>query len=153
MGRIVGELIDTQVTRLEPYGAWIEDNAGNPGLVVIPEISWSRISHPGDVLAVGKHVTVKILALPADRPFAASLRAVHPEDDPWFKPELFAVGTRFRATVVQVLEYGCFVELRPEVRGLLRREHWPARLELGDLLDVKVTSSNSESRRVEVALC
>lgn len=48
------------------------------------------------------------------------MRAVHPEQNPWHDPMPFAVGTLHECPIMLVLDYGCFVELRPEVWGLLK---------------------------------
>ena len=148
---VAGQIIEAAVTRLEHYGAWIE-SGGQVGLIVIPDISWSRISHPSDVLTVGQRVTVKVLYVGADGKWRASLREVHPELNPWRDPSVFAVGQEFTGPVVLVTDYGCFVELRPEVWGLLRREHWPRTIEVGEQLQVRVVSMNAEDRKVEVRL-
>ena len=146
----IGAVIDAVVTRLEPYGAWI-DCAGQTGLVLIPEVSWSRIRHPSDALSVGQRVRVKVLVIRTDGQFTASIRAVHPEQDPWHDPTLFAAGTECLGTVVRVLEYGCFVELRPEVWGLLRKERWPAPMAVGDEVRVHIERVDAATRKIEVS--
>lgn len=148
---VVGEVVEAVVTRLEPYGAWIECG-GRPGLVTIPEVSWSRIRHPGDVLAVGQAVRVKVLLAPTDHPFSASVRATRPDLNPWVDPTVFAAGTEFTAPVVRVLEYGCFVELRPDVWGLLKRGDSGNQPAVGEVLRVRVTHSDPTTRKVEVVL-
>ena len=144
-----GQILDAVVVRLEQYGAWIE-SGDRDGLILIPEISWSRIRHPGEVLKVGQLVTVQILHVGSDGKFSASLRAMHPELNPWRDPSLFAVGSRFCSRVVRVLDYGCFVELRPEVWGLLQRERWSRAYQVGDLVDVRVEYVEPKPRKVEV---
>jgi small subunit ribosomal protein S1 len=147
---VPGQIVEATVTRLEQYGAWI-DCAGRRGLVQIPEVSWRRISHPADALWVGQSLPVKVLIVREDGKFTASIRGVHPEQDPWYDPSLFAVGAQFTGRVVLVTEYGCFVELRPEVWGLLKREQWTKPLVVGDELRVCVKRSDPASRKVEVA--
>lgn len=146
---IPGSIVESKVTRLEQYGAWVECN-GQKGLVVIPEVSWSRIGHPGEVLSIGEYVPVKILAVQPDGRFSALLKAVHPELDPWRDPTVFAAGMEFVGPVVRILEYGCFVELKPDVWGLLRRQQWPGPLAAGDRLRVRVESVDPQSRKIEV---
>ena len=148
---VIGEIIDVIVTRLEQYGAWI-DYQGHSGLVTIPEVSWSRIGHPGEVLSIGQVVQVKVLVAAPSAEFSASVRAVRPEQNPWYDPTRFAVGNEFDGSVVRVLGYGCFIELRPDVWGLLKRESWPRELAVGDVVSVRVIRSEPESRKVEVAL-
>ena len=59
-------------------------------------------------------------------------------------------GAEFDAPVVRVMTYGDFLELRPEVWGLLMRGHAPAALAVGDRLRVRVVSSDPVTRKVEV---
>jgi small subunit ribosomal protein S1 len=144
-----GNTLEATVTRLENYGAWIE-SGGRVGLILIPEISWSRIRHPSEALSVGQQVTVKILNVAKDGKFSASLREMHPELNPWRDPTVFAVGNEFTGPVVMVLEYGCFVELQPEVWGLLKREPWRRPLAVGNRVCVRVESLNADQQKIEV---
>jgi small subunit ribosomal protein S1 len=145
-----GAIIDAVVERIEPYGAWI-DHEGHRGLVGIPEVSWCRIGHPGDALSVGQRVRVKVLAV-AEGQFSASIRAAHPELDPWRDPAEFSRGTAFVAPVVLETAYGFFVELRPEVWGLLPRKNCPDGVSVGDRLRVTVESTDVTRRKIEVYL-
>lgn len=145
----VGDVIEVVVTRLENYGAWVEAD-GRPGLIRIPEISWARISHPADVLAVGQRVRVTVLQVGGRDGFNGSIKVVHPERDPWFDPAAYAAGTEFDAPVVRVVEYGYFLELRPEVWGLLRRGRRAEALAVGDRLRVRVEASDPLTRKVEL---
>ena len=147
----VGEVVEAIVTRLEPYGAWIEFN-GQKGLVTIPEISWAPIEHPRVVLSVGQDIRVKILWVPADKPFSASIKAVSPELDPWRDPNRFAVGTEFTSPVVRILDYGVFLELLPSVWGLLRRGQWSGPVHIGDTFHVRVESVNTEKQQIELSI-
>jgi small subunit ribosomal protein S1 len=142
-------VVEAAVTRLEPYGVWVEA-VGRTGQIRIPEVSRVQISHPRDVLAVGDRVRVKVLYLQADGGFAASIRAARPEDDPWLTPSRFVVGAEFDAPVVRVLDYGCLVELWPHLWALLRRDQWPGPLVKGERLRVCVESSDPTTRTVEV---
>jgi small subunit ribosomal protein S1 len=145
-----GAIVDAVVERIEPYGAWI-DCGGRRGLVGIPEVSWSRIRHPGEVVSVGQQVRAKVLAVAKDQ-FSASIRGAYPELDPWRDPTEFGEGREFVAPVVLETDYGCFVELRPEVWGLLRREGCPEGVRVGERLRDIVQSTDAVHRKVEVSL-
>ncbi len=147
----VGDIVGAVVTRLEPYGAWVEAD-GRAGLIRIPEVSWSRISHPKDVLAVGQGVRAVVVQVGGADGFNGSIKAVHPEHDPWFDPTAFAVGTEVDASVARVMEYGDFLELRPDVWGLLRRGRRTGPLAVGDRLRVRVEASDPETRKIEVGV-
>ncbi|WP_435016470.1 S1 RNA-binding domain-containing protein [Tundrisphaera sp. TA3] len=143
-----GSIIDAVVVQIEPYGAWV-DHGGQRGLITIPEVSWSRIRHPGEALSVGQRVRAKVLGVAAGE-FSASIRAAHPELDPWRDPESFGVGATFVGPVVLVTDYGCFVELRPDVRGLLRRERCPEGVCVGDRLRVAILSVDAVRGMIEL---
>ncbi|MDB5336316.1 MAG: rpsA [Planctomycetaceae bacterium] len=147
----VGMIVDGVVTRLEPYGAWIEVE-GRTGLVTIPEVSWSRIRHPGEALSVGQTLQVKILSTFEGRPFGASVRALHPELDPWYDPALFAVGTEFVGTVERKLEYGCIIGITPDVAGLLPRDAGGDSLDSGDQVRVRIEKVELAARKIELSL-
>lgn len=146
-----GQIIDATVMRLEHYGALI-DYEGRTGLITLPEISWSRIRHPGERLAVGDRIPVKVLVVAPGREFSASIRQLNPELDPWIDPARFRVGSEHEGKVVVLLNYGCFVEIRPDVWGLLRKEHWPHPMQIGDLAKVRVTSVDARLRKIEVEM-
>lgn len=144
----VGKIVEVVVTQIEFYGAWFDWN-GRSGLVTIPEVSWTRISHPAEAVTVGKKIKVKILVA-TPTAFAASIRQVNPEQNPWYDPTPFAVGNVFEGKVEKVLVYGCFIELRPHVVGLLRRDDWPHELAVGDIARVRIARSNSESKQIDL---
>ena len=78
----VGEICDGVVTRLEQFGVFV-DVGGIPGLLRVPELTWDRISHPSDVVAVGDTVRFQILQLndPTERPheqFNGSIKVLLP---------------------------------------------------------------------------
>ena len=146
-----GADIEATVTRVEPFGAFVE-HRGFRGLVRIPEISWHRIRHPSDELIVGQKVLVRVLAVhenPSES-FSASIRAVHPEQNPWRDPSEFAVGREFRGRVVRILEYGAFVEIKPEVWGLLPRSIWSRQYVENDELSVLVLSVDAQRQKIEL---
>ena len=91
-----GDVVEVVVTRLEPYGAWVEAD-GRPGLIRIPEIGWSPISHPRDVLAVGQRVRAVVLQVGGADGFNGSIRAARPERAARrADPSAFAVGAGVR---------------------------------------------------------
>jgi small subunit ribosomal protein S1 len=147
-----GQIIEVTVTRLEHYGAFC-DFEGRTGLITLPEISWSITRHPGDRLTVGERLKVKVIMAPPGREFSASIRQVHPERDPWIDPSRFRVGSIHEGKVTQVLDYGYFIELYPDVRGLLKKENWPRPMQVGEQAKVQVISMDARLRKIEVVLC
>ena len=76
---------------------------------------------------------------------------MHPELNPWRDPSLFAVGHVFTGPVVRVMNYGCFIELRPEVWGLLHRDRWSRSYEVADRVAVRVESVDPALRKIELS--
>ncbi len=146
-----GQIIEVTVTRLEHYGAFC-DFEGRTGLITLPEISWSITRHPGDRLTVGERLKVKVIMAPPGREFSASIRQVHPERDPWIDPSRFRVGSIHEGRVTLLIDYGCFIELCPGVRGLLKKENEPHPLNVGDRVNVQVVMMDERLRKVEVVL-
>lgn len=72
-----GTLVEGIVTRIEPFGAFVEIESGIEGMVHISEVSGQRVRHPGDVLKVGEKVQVKVLNIDRDqRRIALSIKAI-----------------------------------------------------------------------------
>ena len=110
-----------KVTRLEPYGAFVELEPGIEGLVHISEMSWGkRIHHPGDVLKVGDQVSVRVLSLDnSAKKISLSLKNI--EDDPWLQVEReLTPGTTHTGVVESLKGFGAIVQLNDGlVSGLL----------------------------------
>lgn len=78
-----GQIVRGRVTRLKPFGAFV-DLDGVDGLVRKPELSWTPVSHPRDIVSVGQEITVQILDVDTDRQHVTlSLKAT--QVDPWHR--------------------------------------------------------------------
>lgn len=141
-----GDVIDVVVTQLEPYGAWIRHH-DRVGLINIPELTWGWISHPSDVVQVGQQLRVRVLRV-TDKSYSASLRALHPEQNPWRNPPMFIVGAEFIGPVVQVMAYGVFVDLVEGERGLIRLEEGKSLPPLGQRVRARIVEVDAERRRI-----
>lgn len=109
-----------KVTRLQPFGAFIEVGPGVEGLVHVSEIDWSRrIAHPQDVLKVGQDV--EVLILEADRKRKRlSLSIKQAAADPWSTAVAgLTVGSSIEVAVEKVTDFGVFCTLAPGVSGLM----------------------------------
>ena len=82
-GYTVGQTVVVRVVALEQYGAYVELEPGVVGLVLIPEIRWSPVRHPGDVLRVGDEVRAEVLvATCPQRKLSLSIKRLLPEGEP-----------------------------------------------------------------------
>jgi small subunit ribosomal protein S1 len=113
-----GEVLSGTVRSLADYGAFV-DLGGVDGLLHVAEISWSRINHPSDVLAVGQSVEVKVLKIDAEKQrISLGMKQLLPH--PWDAvPEKFNPGQRVTGVVTRVTDFGAFVELEPGIEGLI----------------------------------
>lgn len=113
-----GETRRGRVTNLCSFGAFV-DLGGIEGLVHISEISWSRITHPSEVLRPGQEVEVCILNVDRERDrVGLSIKRAQP--DPWQALDMrYSVGQIVSAVVTHVVDFGAFAQVEKGVEGLI----------------------------------
>ena len=113
-----GSVLEGTVKNLTDYGAFI-DLGFMDGLLHITDISWSKISHPSEVLSIGQVVKVVVIKYNAESQ-RVSLGMKQLEANPWDRlAEKYKVGTKLKGTVTTIVDYGAFVEIEPNVEGLV----------------------------------
>lgn len=114
----VDQTVEGEVVRIADFGAFIDIN-GVDGLLPISEISWQRVKHPSDVLALGQRVAVKVLKIDTElNRISLSLKRM--EENPWVKIEgQFEEGQIIKGTVNKITSFGAFVDIFPGVEALL----------------------------------
>ena len=118
-----GAELTGQVTRLESFGAFVDLGARVEGLIHVSELRHERVDHPQDVVQPGQEVRVKVIAVKGlgDRRkerISLSLKAM--EKSPWAEGrERFREGSVVTGKVESLEEFGAFVELAPNIRGLV----------------------------------
>jgi small subunit ribosomal protein S1 len=155
-----GATVVGTVKNLTEYGAFI-DLGGIDGLLHVTDMSYGRITHPSEMLQVGQDVTVKILKFDRAKE-RVSLGIKQLEPDPWeTAPERYAVESRVIGRVVNVTDYGAFVELEAGVEGLIhisemtwsRRMKHPSKVvKAGDPVEAVVLEVHSKDRRISLGL-
>ena len=112
----VGQTREGQVKNITDFGAFI-DLGGVDGLLHITDMSWGRVSHPSELVALGDKIQVKILDLDFDNG-RISLGHKQLTPYPWENAEeKYPVGSKVRGKVVSITNYGAFVELGEGYRG------------------------------------
>jgi small subunit ribosomal protein S1 len=113
-----GTCVPGVVTTLTDFGAFV-DLGGMEGLIHISELSWGRVDHPSDVVAVGDQLEVYILNVDrAENKVALSLKKMC--DNPWETiTERYQPGQLVEAVVKNIVSYGAFVRLEEGVDGLI----------------------------------
>ncbi len=156
----VGDLRPGTVKNITDFGAFIDLN-GIDGLLHITDITWKRISHPSEVLAIGDKVEVVILDFDREKE-RVSLGLKQKTPDPWQKvEEKYPVGSKVRGKVVNLMPYGAFLELEEGIEGLIHISElsWSKRvtnpaeiLKVSDVVDAMVLNIDKDQRRISLGL-
>ncbi len=160
-----GDVFKGRVTRLMPYGAFVELIPGVEGMVHISELSWSRVEKPEEVVSANETVSVKVVAV-ADgekkNQKKISLSMKHVDTDPWDKvTENFVPGTKVSGKVTRCMNFGVFVEIAPGIEGLvhisemsyLKRVINPADVvKPGETVSVTIKEIDAKARRISLSL-
>jgi len=155
-----GDIVEGTVKNLTDYGAFI-DLGGMDGLLHITDVSWGRIGHPSEKLSVGESIRVKILHFDRERE-KVSLGLKQAMPDPWESvPQKYAAGSRHKGKVVNLTDYGVFVELEEGVEGLVhiseltwnkKMKHPSKVVHIGDTVDVVVLDCDPAKRRISLGM-
>jgi len=155
-----GEIREGVVKNITDYGAFV-DLGGIDGLLHVTDMSWKRVNHPSQVLAVGDTVKVQIIKINPDTQ-RISLGMKQLQSDPWDDVEAkFPVGARFTGRITNITDYGAFVELEAGVEGLVhvsemswtKKNAHPGKIvSTSQEVDVVVLDVDSSKRRVSLGL-
>ena len=161
----VGTQMDGKVTRLMPFGAFVELRPGVEGMIHISELSWSRVNKADDVLSPGDTIPVKVIGIePGKRAgemkVALSLKQV--TGDPWDRVhETFKIGDKLKGKVTRCTKFGVFVEIAEGIEGLVhisemsytRRVMKPEDIvEPGETVEVMIKEIDSKKRRISLSM-
>lgn len=155
-----GSVVKGVVKNITDFGAFI-DLGGIDGLLHITDMSWSRIKHPSDMLALGDAIDVKIIKFDNDKG-RISLGLKQLGEDPWASvAEELAVGTKLMGKITNITDYGCFVKLKEGIEGLVHTSEmdWtnknanPHKLvSLGQEVEVMVLEVDASRHRISLGM-
>lgn len=155
-----GRIRDGIVKNITQFGAFI-DLGGVDGLLHRSDMSWGRVNHPSEVVSVGDKVEVIVLSVDADAG-KISLGIKQKTQDPWLNAgEKYAIGSVVSGKVVNIVDYGAFVELEPGVEGLIhisemswtRRVPHPSKVfHKGDIIEAKVLDVDSSKQKISLGV-
>jgi len=114
----IGQVLEGTVKNITDFGAFI-DLGGVDGLLYITDISWGRIGHPTEVLQLNQKLNVVVLSFDDDKKrISLGLKQLQPH--PWDTlDESFVVGTKVKGKIVNIEDYGAFLETMSGVEGLI----------------------------------
>jgi len=155
-----GSIVEGTVKSLTDYGAFI-DLGGMDGLLHITDIAWGRIAHASEKLSVGDRIKVKVLHFDREKE-KVSLGLKQALPDPWDSvPKKYPVGSRIKGKVVNVTDYGVFVELGEGVEGLVhiseltwskKMKHPSKIVHIGNTVEVMVLDCDPAKRRISLGM-
>jgi len=148
------------VKNITDYGVFI-DLGGIDGLLHVTDLSWGRVNHPTELFNVGDEITVKVLKYDRDKE-RVSLGYKQLTPDPWsLVQQQYPIGARVAGKVVNLTDYGAFIELEAGVEGLIhvsemswskRVKHPSKMLNVGQEVEAVVLDVDMENRRISLGL-
>jgi small subunit ribosomal protein S1 len=151
----IGSVVDGIVRRIVNYGVFVEIGS-DVGLLHKNDMSWRDFRHPSEVLALGQHVTVKILHIDETTGHLA-LTNEGLVEDPWQHIESkYSVGDHISAEITKIEPFGIFVALEPGLTGLIHRSEvaWDddrPRMNRGDRITVAIISIDTDERKISLS--
>ena len=155
-----GQVLEGVVKNITNYGVFV-DLGGVDGLIHITDLSWGRISHPEEVVALDQQINVVVLDFnEQQKRIALGLKQLTPH--PWeaLSADL-KVGDTVKGKVVAVADYGAFIEVEPGVEGLVHVSEmsWSPRLhsaqeflKVGDEVEAVILTLDRESRKMSLGI-
>ena len=155
-----GQVLEGTVKNITDFGAFM-DLGGLDGLLYITDISWGRISHPSEVVKMDQKLQVVVLDFDDDkRRISLGLKQLTPH--PWdVLPEGVVEGAVVKGKVVNIEDYGAFLEIQPGVEGLVHVSEitWANTpinakefFKLGDEYEAKVVTLDKEARKMSLSI-
>lgn len=155
-----GQVLEGTVKNVTDFGAFI-DLGGVDGLLYITDISWGRITHPSEVLENGQKLNVAVLDFDDEKKrISLGLKQLTPH--PW--DELSAditEGSKVKGKVVNIEDYGAFLEILPGVEGLVHVSEitWSSQpinakefFTMGDEYEAVVVTLDKEERKMSLSI-
>lgn len=156
----VGQLRKGVVKNIADFGAFV-DLGGIDGLLHITDMSWERIGHPSEMVAIDQEIEVMILHIDREKQKIA-LGLKQKQSNPWDNvAEKYPVHSKVRGSVVNVMSYGAFVKLEPGIEGLVhisemswtKRINHPSELvQIGDEIEVVILAVDREGQQLSLGM-
>jgi small subunit ribosomal protein S1 len=155
-----GQVLEGTVKNITDFGVFI-DLGGVDGLLHITDISWGRIEHPKEVLALDQKINVVVLDFDDEKKrIALGLKQLTPH--PWQSlDENLTIGSKVKGKIVTVADYGAFLEIIPGVEGLIHVSEmsWSQNLrnpqeflKVGDEVEAQVLTLDRDDRKMSLGV-
>jgi small subunit ribosomal protein S1 len=153
-----GQIREGTVKNITDFGAFI-DLGGVDGLLHITDMSWGRVNHPSEIVALGDKVKVKVLDFNENKE-RISLGLKQLTEHPWKGIEdKFPEGARVRGKIVSITDYGAFMELEKGIEGLIHISEmsWTQHIKhpskivgIGDIVEAVVLKVDKENQKISL---
>ena len=154
--------ISGKIVSMTNYGAFVEIEPGIEGLIHVSEMSWTRhVKNPSEMFSLGDEIEAIVLAVDSEER-KISLGAKQLQDDPWDQiEEKYIVGTIVKGKIINVTQFGAFVELEDGIDGLIHVSdlswtriirHPKEIIEKGKKVEVRVLEISRDNRRIALGL-
>ena len=155
-----GQVLEGIVKNITDFGAFM-DLGGVDGLLYITDISWGRISHPNEVLELNQKINVVVLDFDENKK-RISLGLKQLQSHPWeVLPEDVVIGSIVKGRIVNIEDYGAFLEINPGVEGLIHVSEvsWSNQpvnakefFTIGQEFDAKVVTIDRDERKMSLSI-
>jgi len=158
----IGSNVNGKIVSLTNYGAFVELEAGVEGLIHVSEMSWTRhIKNASEIYSIGDEIKAGVLAIDTDdRKISLGVKQLEP--DPWDEiEEKFMVGSLQKGKVINITQFGVFVELEEGIEGLIHVSdlswtkvvHHPREtVKKDNNVEVRILEISREKRRIALGL-
>jgi small subunit ribosomal protein S1 len=157
-----GTIVTTKVNSLTNYGAFVEIEPGIDGLIHISDLSWTKkFNHPSEALQKGQEIKCVVLEVDEEKQ-RISLGVKQMTEDPWVRaiPEKYIPGQIVKGHITKLTNFGVFVELEPDLEGLLHiselADHKIDKpqdvVKPGDEVEVKILRVDTDARKIGLSL-
>jgi small subunit ribosomal protein S1 len=152
-----GTIIEGEIKSITDFGVFIGVDKGVDGLVHISDFSWTkRINHPSEMFQKGQKVRAVVLGVDTENErFSLGLKQL--EADPWAQVSAkYPIGGQFDVKIVKTADFGAFVELEPEIEGLIHISELSVNrvdkpedfCKEGDIIRAEVVSIDQDARKI-----
>jgi small subunit ribosomal protein S1 len=161
----VNTTMDGTVTRIMPYGAFVQLSSGVEGMVHISEMSWSKAAKAESLVNVADTVRVKVIGIEPDKKpgmLKISLSMKQLTEDPWDSAgEQFHAGDKILGTVTRCANFGAFVEVAPGIEGLVHISEMSYKKRVlkpedvvtaGETVSVTIKEVDLDKRRISLSI-
>jgi len=155
-----GQILEGVIKNMTSFGVFI-DLGGVDGLLHITDIAWGRIGHPSEVLENGQKVKVVVIDFNEDKK-RISLGMKQLEPNPWeVLPATIEVGAKVKGKIVNIADYGVFLEVMPGIEGLIHISEmswsqYPRNIrditKIGDELEAEILTLDREEKKMSLGV-